>query len=415
MSSVECKNAGVTNRVVVAAAVLCLILLALLISFSPSKLCYDEPYHLALAESVAKSGLTAALTSPDNQSAAGALFPAIHSFLSPVTNIRTPGVRWVNFLCLILIITLLGLTLNQRGERPSWIWPFVILSVPFLWPAAGLALTEIPALLAFSGFIFCISRILTTADESSLPSSYAWSVLAGLALGFSILGRQTYLITLPAFASLFLTVPRKWTFWAVCLITAGLTCGWLFVIWGGLLPPSQSVVGEGIRIDHGILSLSYIAAATLFLRPDWMKPRNTLSILLITALAVLAAWLSRDYSSPPAKSLLLRFFDEPLALGIGFAIGTFLTAAGLLWGWNAVQDLWRDRSDPWRTFLLLTLLALVAAPAKVAHLFSSRYVVGALGVLVLVTFTPRATGWLATRIVAGSALGGALLWTYYQS
>jgi hypothetical protein len=77
MSSVERKNAGVTNRVVVAAAVLCLILLALLISFSPSKLCCDEPYHLALAESVAKSGLTAALTSPDNQSAAGALFPAI--------------------------------------------------------------------------------------------------------------------------------------------------------------------------------------------------------------------------------------------------------------------------------------------------------------------------------------------------
>lgn len=393
---------------------LCIVLLAVLIGSSPSNLCYDEPYHISLAASVATTGLRSALVSSENQSAAGPLFPIIHSTLSTVTEMAAPAVRWVNFVCLILVIIIIALTFKQHVKSSSWVGSLAIISVPFLWPAVGMALTEMPALLAFSGFIYCISTILTNEESEISRRSIAWAALAGLALGISILGRQTYLIILPALAALFYTVPRKSVLWILCLLTAGITSGWLFLLWGGLLPPSQTVVGEGLRIDHGFLSLSYIAAATLFINPRWMTPGNLYSIILVTAAAVLVAWLTRDYSSPPAKSLLLRFFSEPVARAIGFGIGAFLTGAGLLWAWQTLKALWIERFNPWRAFLFMILLALAAAPIKVSHLFSSRYVVGALGVLVLVTVTSEDGRRVAARVILGSTLGAALLWTYYQ-
>ncbi len=403
------------NHLLLVTGVSCIALLAILIGISPKHLCYDEPYHLGLAEAVGKSGLQAALTAPDNQSAAGPLFPIIHSTLSSVTKLAAPSVRWVNFICLILVIGMISFTLRNEVSNHPWAGSIGILAVPFLWPAAGMALTEMPALLAFTGFLFCFSHILTSKEKEISRKSITWAALAGAALGVSILGRQTYLIILPAVAVLVYTVPQKRILWCLCLLITGITCGWLFLLWGGLLPPSQSVVGEGLRFDHGILSLSYVAAATLFINPRWMKPGSLSSVIILSAIAVVVAWLTRDYSSPPAKSLLLRFFSEPLARAIGFCIGTFLTGAGLLWGWSAIQKVWHDRFDPWRTFLHLTLLALVAAPVKVSHLFSSRYVVGALGVLVLVTTPSGRDRWIAARLFLGSSLGGALLWTYYQA
>ncbi len=395
--------------------ILSILFLAVLIWISPSRLCYDEPYHIALADSVETKGLRAALVSPENQSAAGPLYPIIHSAASSITEMDAPAIRWVNFICLILVIGLIALTLKQHVEYSPWIGALTIISVPFLWPAVGLALTEMPALLAFSGFIFCVSTILTNENEESPRELLAWAALAGVALGVSILGRQTYLIILPAVAALCYTSPKNRVLWILCLLTTAMTCGWLFILWGGLVPPIYESVGDGIRIDHGFLSLSYIAAATLFINPRWMKERNAFAITGIFVTAALIAWLTRDYSSPPAKSLLLGLFSEPIALAIGFGIGAFLTGAGLLWLWKTLQALWLERVNPWRSFLLMILLALAAAPVKVSHLFSSRYVIGALGVLILVIVTSMSYRWLSLRIILGSILGGALLWTYYQT
>jgi hypothetical protein len=168
-------------------------------------------------------------------------------------------------------------------------------------------------------------------------------------------------------------------------------------------------------LDYGVLSLSYVAGATLFLNPHWLKIGSLKIALIGIALGVGLAFLARDYAAPPAKSLLLRIFGDPWGLLAGFCLGTVLTTVAVVWVWNTLRIAWRERRDPVRAFLFLALFALVAAPIKVPHLFSSRYVVGLLGVLVLVVGMPQSSGYsLALRIAIGSLAGAASLWTYFH-
>jgi hypothetical protein len=400
-------------RLPLMASVAALALLALMIGTSPSKFVYDEPYHLGLAKSVLASGWRAALTSPHNQSAAGPLYPAIHIAASPLTGFQAPAIRWVNFICLALVIVTLAKTNQREPTRLDWIPAVSILSVPFLWPTAGMALTELPALVAFTFFVFALLQVLRMPDDKASIWSFGWAGVSGLAFGVSILGRQTYLVVLPAVVALFLLAPRKWTLWLVCLAVAVGSCGWLFILWRGLVPSSYS--DSGIRLDYGVLSLSYVAAATLFLSPQWLKIRNVKVALISVLLGVGLALLTRDYASPPAKSLLLKIFGDRWGLLVGFSIGALLTAVAVVWVWNAFLIAWRERRDPVRAFLFLTLFALVAAPMKMSVQFSSRYVVGLLGVLVLVVGVPPTSGYsLALRIAFGSLVGAASLWTYFH-
>jgi hypothetical protein len=91
-----------------------------------------------------------------------------------------------------------------------------------------------------------------------------------------------------------------------------------------------------------------------------------------------------------------------------------MTVVGLVCVWIAAHRAWYERRDIVRVFLYLTLFALVAAPAK-GFTFSSRYVVGALGVLLLVTgLPPRTDRWLPVRMALGTAAGALALLRYYQ-
>ena len=218
---------------------------------------------------------------------------------------------------------------------------------------------------------------------------------------------------MPAVAALFLASPKKWMLWLVCLAVAAGTCGWLFILWRGLVPPSQHHVDTGLRPDFGVLSVSYVAAATLFLSPQWFKIRNVKIALGAVLLGVGLALLTRDYASPPAKSLLLKIFGNQWGLFVGFCIGALLTIVAVVWVWNTILIAWQERRDPVRVFLFLTLFSLVAAPMKVSHLFSSRYVVGLLGVLILVVGVSKTSAYsLTLRIALGSLAGAASLWTY---
>jgi len=396
------------------AGISALALLALMLGTSPSRLLYDEPYHIGLAKNVLATGWRAALTSSNNASAAGPLYPAIHIAVSKLTRFQVPAIRWVNLICLVFVIITLAKSNLGKSVGLNWINGLSIISVPFLWPTAGMALTELPALAAFTLFVFALLQALHLPDLKPSLRSFGWAVVAGLALGLSILGRQTYLAVLPAVVSLFIAAPKKWLSWLICLAVAIGCCGWVFILWHGLVPPSQHKVDGGIRFDYGVLSLSYVAAATWFLNPQWLKIRNWKIILSLAIVGAGLAFLTRDYANPPAKSLLLKILGNQGGLLIGFCIGTLLTTLAIVWAWNTLLAAWRERFEPSRLFLFLTLLALAAAPMKVSHLFSNRYVVGLLGVLVLVVRVAPTSGyWLVLRIALGSLAGAASLWTYY--
>jgi hypothetical protein len=104
-----------------------------------------------------------------------------------------------------------------------------------------------------------------------------------------------------------------------------------------------------------------------------------------------------------------------LGLWIGFVVGCALAAIGAVWAWTTFKTFWRERRDPVQVFLLMSLGALVLAPMKITWQFSSRYIVGALGVLYLIVDAPcQSPRHWAARMIVGTLLGMGILWSYYQ-
>src|SRR4051812_3667654 len=103
------------------AVAFCVLLLAAIISFSPGRYCYDEPFHMAVVQNVRETGWKAALASPANQSAVGPLYAAIHLLAAPLTGGRAPGVRWVNFLCLAVVVAVLTREFKDPSTGNCWI------------------------------------------------------------------------------------------------------------------------------------------------------------------------------------------------------------------------------------------------------------------------------------------------------
>jgi hypothetical protein len=375
---------------------------------------YDERYYLKFAEHVQTAGFREALTSRVNEhsSAVGPVYPALHLAVSRVTRIQPPAVRWVNFVGLLIVIAMLAHSLKSLGRSSSVVAAGSILAVPFLWASVGLALTELPALCIYTVFVYAILRLLRLPIDKPDRDAHLQAVVAGAILGLTILARQTYLVGVPAIAALVLVRPRQWTLWVTVLCVTALVSGWLFVLWGGLIPPSLQYQTSNISIGRGVLSLAYIAAATLLIDPRWLLPRSPKVLIGLIAAGAMFALLYFDWTDAPAQSMLRRLGGWMLPAG--YCILVAMTSLAFVWLWNTAQRAWEDRADAQRVFLFLSLFALVAAPAN-GFVFSSRYVVGALGALVLVLDVPRPENpWLGLRILAGSAIGAISLLSYYR-
>src|SRR5262249_3237762 len=150
---------------------------------------------------------------------------------------------------------------------------------------------------------------------------------------------------------------------------------------------------------------SYAAMGTLFLNPVWFARQRQRSWIICAICGVVLAYLARNYENPPVKSLLVQVFGTQIGLEIGFVVGCVLFAVGLIWVWTTFKTFWRERKDATRVFLLLSLGALLLAPMKMTAQFSSRYVVGCLGVLLLVVDSPsQSCRYWAARMVVGNLL-----------
>ncbi len=382
---------------------------------SPSQLRYDERNHIGLTQIVATNGWRDALLSPENHSAAGPLYPAIHRVLSPITHLQPPAIRWVNFCCFLGVVLLLARRKPVEPVAPRLLSRFTLLAVPFLWPAVGMALTELPALLFFTCFVPLFLRVINS-DVMLSRGTFGLAFLAGLCLGAAILGRQTYLIVVPALVVMMFWLREKWSSVLICIITSLAVCSWLFVLWHGLAPPHYyRITDSSGSFANLLLSLSYAAVATLFLNPAWLWYQRGKAWIICTLCGFALASFARNYQDPPAKSLLVHAFGMQLGLWIGFAVGCSLGAIGAVWAWTTFKTFWRERGDPGQVFLLLTLCALILAPMKMTAQFSSRYIVGCLGVLFLVVGAPlESRRYWAARMFIGSVLGMAILWTYFQ-
>jgi hypothetical protein len=117
---------------------------------------------------------------------------------------------------------------------------------------------------------------------------------------------------------------------------------------------------------------------------------------------------------PPAMSLLTELAGNDLAVWVGLALRMLMTSAGILWLRFTLREGWLRRREPSHLLLTLMLIALVAMPAYILHMFSSRYVVGGLGLLIVqLASTESVSKSDVARLLVGTAVGAGTLWSYY--
>jgi hypothetical protein len=392
-----------------------LAVLVAMVATSPSQLVYDERNHIGFAQMVAKNGWRDALTSSENPSAAGPLYPAIHLTLARVTRLQPPAIRWVNFCFFAGVVLLLASYKPTELSGTRVLSSLILLAVPFLWPAVGMALTEMPALFFFTCFVLLFLKVINS-DLVLTHGIFESAFAAGLCLGIAILGRQTYLVIVPVLVVMVFWLPQRWSAILLCATTALAVSAWLFALWRGLAPPQYYRLSQSsTSFTNLLLSVSYAAVATLFLNPTWLFRQRQKAWIICALFGFAVAYFARSYEDPPAKSLLVKAFGPQVGLWIRFDVGCAIAALGAVWAWTALKTLWHERKDAVRVFLLLSLGALVLAPLKMTTQFSSRYVVGSIGVLLLVVGAPlQLRGSLAARMCVGTLLGIAILWTYFQ-
>jgi hypothetical protein len=113
-------------------------------------------------------------------------------------------------------------------------------------------------------------------------------------------------------------------------------------------------------------------------------------------------------------SLLTELAGNDLAVWVGLALRMLMTSAGILWLWFTLREGWSRRREPSHLLLTLMLIALVAMPAYILHMFSSRYVVGGLGLLIVqLASTESVSKSDVARLLVGTAVGAGTLWSYY--
>jgi hypothetical protein len=388
------------------------IFLAVFIVLSPHNLIYDEVYHLGAVNLIQTQGFYSAMVSPANQSAAGPLYSFLHLIFSSLSDLNAPFVRWINIFLLFLVVFLISKTSwSTKKQNISFQEATLcMLGVPFVWPCVGIALTEIPALVFFTVSLVCISKIISS-DCTKLQLTLG--VVAGIALGIAILGRQTYLVILPCLVVWAVFQRKFWLPVVTIIVISLISCGWIFIIWKGLVPPSQRSLDGGLRIDHAILAASYIGVAGLILAPKILREIPVLnSILFGILIGGICSWYL-GFETVPAKSLITSLFGAQWAVLIGaVALAVMIGLAGV---WLlALSKFSLAGGNPFLVLNWLLLMAFIAAPAKISHLFSSRYVVSALIPLIILTGFERSKISIALKIV-GMLVGAATLVTYYRA
>jgi hypothetical protein len=157
-------------------------LLFFLILLSPSKLLYDEPDHLAIAHGIKTIGLIDTLKHPPSISAPGPLYSFIHLGLAPLTCLNPPWIRLINIVLLAGVIIITVLLAQILNVSYPVLTASTLLVIPFLYPAVGMALTEIPALFFFTLFSWFCLKLMENPTELSLFSIISLSTFTGLLL-----------------------------------------------------------------------------------------------------------------------------------------------------------------------------------------------------------------------------------------
>ncbi|MDB9375961.1 glycosyltransferase family 39 protein [Nodularia sphaerocarpa] len=408
------KNQEIINLLINSIGFLLLIAKVILTKTPPT---YDEPYHLKTVESLNNYGFSLQFLRGTDVSAPGPLYAIVHYLFQGITNLQVPGIRLVNIIFLFGIIVILILTFRQMKYQKLWFLSFGIMSVPIIWPISGMALTEIPSM-----FFACLSifLLLVALDSQSNFRSLLISSIAGVSFGFSILGRQTFLVMLLALPLLTVQSSNKtnakniWKYILVFFTTAIIMPAIQFYLWGGLLPGGQSGISRGFSITHGLLSLAYAGVVMIIIAPNWFSLgwKFNLKIFLITLPFNL---IFGFFDIKPAMTIAQRLFSDSFQLIYSRGASSFLLAIGIIFGISTINNMWKNRNDHIFLFLCFSVLLLDLSAIKITHLFSSRYTATSVPFMLLVSSKysqDQEDYWKLARTLFGNTLGFLTLSSY---
>jgi hypothetical protein len=177
----------------------------------------------------------------------------------------------------------------------------------------------------------------------------------------------------------------------------------VFAVWGGLVPPQTQGVGRGISVTYGMLSFAYAGAVYSIYDPRFFLRARGLAIIAASVLVHLV-WDIREVI--PSSTGAMRILPGWLTPYFVPATCGFLIGLGICFLIELAVMALADRHDRGMLFLIAAAFLLLLTPLKINHLFSSRYVIPALPVVLLMAERRCPDGpWKVLRMAAACAIG----------
>lgn len=395
----------------VAGAVLLVAFLGLvtMVVTSPGAFLHDGPEYVKYVPLLRKHGLTEIFLD-SLPGAAGPLYAFVHLAFAPLTDLRPIGMRLVNVALLVVVAGILATWLKQQNCRDYLAAAGSILIVPMTWVMAGLALTEMPAMVFATLSLYLLLKGVE-ALERERPV-LRWFLASGICLSVAVWGRQPYLLLagVPAVMAL---LDRRLRLPALAFAAiVGASAIPLVIAWDGLVPPAEEA-DEGLSLLHGAISLGYAGICFFLLTPRlrWFSRKSF--IVAAVVLAALNLWFGIVVYAP-IEPLVDEFLSDSGMSAYGLAGGSAMLVCGLAFLAWMLEITWQDRGDLKKVAINVSLLCIVLSPAFIANFYASRYTAMALPYLILAVQPWRRWGWPTTAAtVIGCGMGFVSLHGYY--
>ncbi len=412
-----------------AVSVICcsgIVVIGLLIIFSPRGLFYDEEAHLGALLLLQEKGLTNDFLR-QLLVTTGPLLPVIQ-YLALVVTKSSPfnlvGLRLLNLPLIVGAVYSLHLLFKYKRVSGSASNAAVLFALPLVWMVSGIIFTESPTLLFLSLGLLSVgvlSDLLVSDnrdDNARQAQAFLLAVLAGLCGGLAFAGRQTaipFLLAAPLLAVRF-GAGREIQFVRASLvpvlafiITGAAIPAWLIWVWKGATPPSHYFVNDGLKIEHGLMNFAFAGGMFLLLSPGLLKMSlRSWSLLLsgTTALNYLFFRLDIWFLTRIARMFLpvglldiYKYVSTGLLLGLG--IGSIICL---------LRAAWAHRQDFVTLYAAVVTMIILAEAAKITFVFTYRYTVTAAPFMIwLVSKYAVTNRFRLARLIIAQLLGFMLL------
>jgi len=370
---------------------------------------FDEPLHLKPALAFDKASSLVGWLNGNDSSAPGPLYALLHYSISLGQGaLPVPWVRLPNLLLLCLIFAACAELLKRRSPLALF-YASTIVAVPSTWVISGMALTEIPSMMGISVALLAGYALGDQAERGN-PIKWHFCLLAGVIV--ALLGRQTYLVTIPGIWLLACRDVKTAALTACTLALGTVPLLLLVLVWGGFVPPRLANLGSSLQLRHFIIALGYAGAFSFILAPSWFAPRWKL-ILLSAIPACLLNTIGGAIYHDPLRSLQSVAGLSAFSSLINWGSSQLIVALAAAFFCTIVADCF-DNRDRYTIALSWGILSLCASCAGISHQFSSRYIAMATPFLILLISRKATPGaWATLRLLLGGGIGAASLFSYY--